>query len=350
MTFKSINLSLSIAVIFLLSISILVIYSSSPQLAFNQLIFAAIGILIYFFISQFDYKAMKNLIVPLYIIIVLFLLFLAIVGVEVRGVIRWIPLLFFNFQPAEIAKPISALFLAYFWTRNAPSWFNIFKSFLIIAPAVFLIFIQPALGSALAIIGLWLSLLIAIRVSLKKILTLGIIVLTVLPLVWFTLQDYQKLRVLSFLSPQTDPLGHGYNLIQSTIAVGSGQLFGKGLGFGTQSRFQFLPEGRTDFIFASIAEEFGFLGALFLIGVYFLLISYCFKVAHNCEDFFGYLLTIGISSMLTFQIFVNIGMNIGLLPITGITLPLVSYGGSSLISTMISLGLVASVAKFSLKY
>ncbi|TSC64579.1 MAG: Rod shape-determining protein RodA [Microgenomates group bacterium Gr01-1014_93] len=350
MIFKGINLNLTIPIIFLLSIGILVIYSSSSSLALNQFIFAILGFLSYILFSLFDYKALKDFSKIGFIGIVLLLLILAILGTQIRGVIRWIPLWFFNIQPAEIAKPIIALCLANFWINNKPSWANVLKSLGIAGIPAFLIFIQPALGSALTILGSWIAVLLCTKISFRKILILILIVLIILPLGWLVMKDYQKQRVLSFISPGTDPLGHGYNLIQSTIAVGSGQVFGRGLGFGTQSRLEFLPERRTDFIFASIAEEFGFLGSLGLLGLYFFLMSYCFKVANNSPDYFGFILTVGITSMLLFQIAVNIGMNVGLLPITGITLPLVSYGGSSLFATMVSLGLVASVANRSSKY
>lgn len=187
--------------------------------------------------------------------------------------------------------------------------------------------------------------LLVSQISLRKILSLILIGTLIIPITWFFLHDYQKERITGFLAPELDPLGRGYNLIQSTIAVGSGQLFGRGLGRGTQSRLQFLPEFRTDFIFASIAEELGLLGSLVILLIYLYMLLYCLKIANQTEDKFSYLIIIGVSSMLLFQVFVNIGMNIGILPITGITLPLISYGGSSLIVTFICLGLIASVTK-----
>lgn len=159
------------------------------------------------------------------------------------------------------------------------------------------------------------------------------------------MHSYQKERFLSFLSPEADPLGRGYNLIQARVAVGSGELFGRGLGMGTQSRLQFLPEYRTDFIFASIAEEMGFVGSVLILSLYLFFLIYCLKAAGKVDSGFSFLVIIGVFSMLLFQIVVNIGMNIGLLPITGITLPLISYGGSSLVATLLMLGLVASSAK-----
>ena len=160
---------------------------------------------------------------------------------------------------------------------------------------------------------------------------------------------YQKDRVINFLSPNSDPLGTGYNLIQSTIAVGSGQIFGRGLGSGTQSRLQFLPEFRTDFIFASISEELGLIGALVILAIYGYLIYYLLSLSDQTSDTFGYIIIYGVATMILFQCFVNTGMNLGILPITGITLPLVSYGGSSLIATLISLGFAASIANMNRK-
>ncbi len=170
-----------------------------------------------------------------------------------------------------------------------------------------------------------------------------------LPVLWFFLQDYQRRRVISFINPNVDPQGIGFHVIQSMIAVGSGEFFGRGIGSGTQSRLQFLPEFRTDFIFAFIAEELGFMGTCIILVLYSSLFYFLMRILSKSKDRFGELITVGVLSMLFFQIFVNIAMNVGLLPITGITLPLLSYGGSSIITILISLGLVASVAKFGVK-
>ena len=341
---KLINFPITISVVLLLSIGVLVIYSSSKTLATQQFIFAATGITFFVFISQLNYLEVKSIVKGAYILTILLLILVLFLGFETRGSIRWIPLGAFNIQPSEFAKPVIILFLASFWAKTKPAWSNILKSILILLPVIFLVFEQPDLGTTMTISAIWFGVLFASRVSLKKILMVLIFTSLSLPLFWFTIHDYQRSRITSFLSPESDPLGVGYNLIQSTIAVGSGQLFGRGLGYGTQSRLQFLPEYRTDFIFAAIAEEFGFLGSVLILGIYSFLIGYCFKIAGSA-DYLGSLLVTGVAVMLIFQVAVNIGMNIGLLPITGITLPLISYGGSSLIATMISLGLVASVAK-----
>lgn len=348
MSLKSLrfNLPITIASILLLSVSILVIYSSSREFASQQAIFAFVGLLIFLFISQFDYRSIKNLIIPFYIIIIILLVVVQLLGIETRGVLRWIPLGIINIQPSELAKPALILVLAQFWTKNYPSWKNILRSLLWTLPLVILIFRQPDLGSTLTILAIWFLMFFASGVSIKKMFVIALLVLFVIPVSWLTLADYQKGRIIGFLAPQQDPLGKGYNLIQSQIAVGSGQVFGRGLGRGTQSRLQFLPEFRTDFIFASIAEEMGFVGVVGILSIYFFLLVYALKIAQSAFDRFGFLITFGVVAMILFQTFVNIGMNIGLVPITGITLPLISYGGSSLIATLFSLGLVASIAKF----
>lgn len=344
--FSLINWPITLTSLSLLSIGILVIYSSSKELAILQAIFAFFGFLIYLFISQFDYRLIKNFIIPLYIASIFLLSFVLILGVETRGVFRWIPLGAVNIQPSEFAKPALILLLAQFWTKHFPSWRNVLKSLFWILPFVVLIFRQPDLGSTLAILAIWTVMLFASGVSTRKMFIIASLVLFVIPLSIFLLQDYQRQRIAGFLDPYSDPLGKGYNLIQSQIAVGSGQIIGRGLGRGTQSRLQFLPEFRTDFIFAAIAEELGFVGSFMIISIYFLLLIYCLKVAESSFDRFGFLIIFGVVGMLLFQTLTNIGMNIGIVPITGITLPLISYGGSSLIATFFSLGLVASIAKF----
>lgn len=340
-----INWPIFLSVSSLLLISILVIYSSSPELALQQGIFAIAGLGIYFLISAFDYRMLSNFIKPLYFLIIILLVIVFILGFETRGSMRWIPLGFFNIQPSEFAKPVLILALAYFWSKHAPTWTNIFKSIVVLGIPGILIYKQPDLGTFLTVAAVWIGLLFAARISFKKILTLALIAAVVIPVSWFTLHDYQRNRITSFLSPDSDPLGTGYNIIQSTIAVGSGQLTGRGLGHGTQSRLQFLPEYRTDFIFASISEELGFSGSILIVGIYLFLYSYCLYSCQKSPDAFGFLIIFGVVSMLFFQTVVNVGMNMGMFPITGITLPLISYGGSSLISTLICLGLVTSVIR-----
>lgn len=343
---SKINWPITIAALLLLSFGILVIYSSSPELALQQTIFSSIGLILYFLMSLSDYRSLRGLIFPNYVFIIVLLVVVLILGIETRGSVRWLPLGFFNIQPSELAKPVLILFLALFWEKRLPNWQNIAKSLLWTLPCILLIFKQPDLGSSLTVLAIWVGVLFAAKISYRKVLLILVITLVLSPIFWLSLHEYQRQRISSFLSPQNDPLGLGYNLIQSTIAVGSGQLTGRGLGQGTQSRLQFLPEFRTDFIFASIGEEMGFVGSLIIIFLYVYIISYSLKIAQQSSDNFGVFIVFGAVSMILFQSFVNIGMNVGLLPITGITLPLISYGGSSLIATLISLGLVGSVARF----
>ncbi len=343
------DLLLTLPVILLLSLGILVIYSSDPQLAFQQLAFSIIGLFLYGLLSQVEYSSYKHYAKFFYIVSLILLLVVFIVGIETRGSTRWIQLVGIQFQPSEFAKPVLIICLAKFWSTHFTTWKNIGMSFLLILPIFGLIFKQPDLGTAITILAIWLTMLIGSNISFVKLLIMGIASLVVTPISWIFLKNYQKDRILSFLSPTQDPLGVGYNVIQSMIAVGSGEFAGRGLGRGTQSRLRFLPEFRTDFIFASIAEEFGFAGSVIVLILCGLLVGRSLMVINQASDKFGSLLVFGVMGMLFFQVAVNIGMNVGLLPITGITLPLLSYGRSSLLTTLISLSFIASVSRFSRK-
>ncbi len=207
-----------------------------------------------------------------------------------------------------------------------------------------MVFRQPDLGSALVVASLYLGIVFSAGIPLK-FLSLGLISTGIsLPIFWHFLKDYQRVRLTNFINPLTDPLKGGYHLLQSIIAVGSGQFLGRGLGQGTQSQLRFLPESHTDFIFASLGEELGFLGTSLLICLYGLMFLGILRAAKKSPDQFGQLVCVGVFSMFLFQVFINIGMNIGLVPITGITLPFISFGGSSLLSSLICLGLVISVS------
>jgi rod shape determining protein RodA len=215
---------------------------------------------------------------------------------------------------------------------------------LLAIPAL-LIFKQPDLGSTLVVAAFWWAIFFAADLPLKYFIGTTVAALASLPLVWRFLAEYQKQRITAFLNPYADPRGSGYHLLQSIIAVGSGGFFGRGLGRGIQSQLRFLPESNTDFIFASLAEELGLAGSALLLIAYFLLLKRLLFIARQAPDNFSQLLTVGVFAMMLFQLLVNIGMNLGILPITGITLPLVSSGGSSLLATMISLGLVHNISR-----
>lgn len=340
-----------IPIVLILALGITVLFSADKDtsLAIQQFIFGLIGLGGYFFFRWFDYRAFSSYIKLSYGIVLALLMITWFIGFESRGSMRWISVGPVNIQPSEFAKPVLILTLAWFWSKNVASWMSILRSLLWAGPIFFMIFIQPDLGTSLTILAIWLGMLAASNISWKKVVLLLLLAAIAIPSSWFILHDYQRERIISFASPQSDPQGIGFHVIQSTIAVGSGELFGRGLGRGTQSRLQFLPEYRTDFIFAFIAEELGFLGSSIILIIYGLILFMIFRIMLRTRERTGELICVGVLSMMFIQIFINVGMNVGLLPITGITLPLLSYGGSSLISTLICLGLVASVAKFTLK-
>jgi rod shape determining protein RodA len=338
-----------IPAILLLSLSTLVIYSSSPELAIAQFIFGVVGVILFVGLRFFDYRSLKRLIIPMFVIIVVLLLITLFLGNVTRGSARWIPIGPFNLQPSEFAKPVLILALGVFWSSRKATWINIGKSVLILLPFALLVFRQPDLGTALTLSAIWFSILIAANVSMKKLLMLVMAAIIVVPIGWSFLHDYQRNRIESFLSPTNDPQGIGFHVIQSMIAVGSGELTGRGIGLGTQSRLQFLPEFQTDFIFAFIAEELGFVGSVLVLVLYAVLFYFLYRLLSKSRDKFGELIIVGVMGMILFQMVVNIGMNTGIMPITGITLPFLSYGGSSIVTTFISLGLVSSVARYGFK-
>lgn len=342
--FENLDFLILFCVLALSVFSIMIIWSIRPDLVNQQIAFFILGYILFFLFSKIDYRIFLHLRLPIYLLICASLLVTLIVAPQIRGVSRWIEVAGWRLQPSEILKPFLIITFSAFISLHPSIGFKRLAIFsgLVILP-LFLIFRQPDLGNTIVFLLIFLSLLIAggLRWSLAAgglLLALGII-----PLLGRLLKDYQKERIASFLNPQADPLGSGYHLIQAMITVGSGQIFGRGLGMGTQSRLRFLPEQHTDFIFAALSEELGFFGAILLIVLYGLLLWRIIAVAGKTTDLFGKLILIGVFIMLLTQAFINIGMNTGLLPITGITLPLISYGGSSIVSTMISLGIVESI-------
>ncbi len=340
------DLFITIPILLLLTLSVVVIFTSDPPLAIQQLVIGLVGLAIYWILSFVNVEYHASYVWALYAVTLILLIIVLILGFETRGSVRWIPLGPIRLQPSELAKPMLIIFLANFWQDKIPSWRNIFRSLLLISPVLGLVFIQPDLGTTIVLMVIWLVILIGANISAIKLVLLGSFAGFLAPIAWVFLKDYQKNRIFSFINPELDPLGVGYNVIQSMIAVGSGGLQGRGLGRGSQSRLQFLPEYRTDFIFASIAEELGFIGSMIVLVLYSLLVARIFKVLTGKVSKFGSLVCLGVLGMIILQTVVNIGMNIGIMPITGITLPFLSYGGSSLLITLISLGFVASVSRF----
>ncbi|MBU1016770.1 MAG: rod shape-determining protein RodA [Patescibacteria group bacterium] len=331
------------------SLGAFAILSTSSSTFQSQLIFFAIGIVLYFATSFFDISLFKKplFVFILYILSLLLLAGLFVFGENIRGSVRWYNLKFFNFQPSEVVKIVEIVILAKILGPLSLPYLSVKKiilSFLIISPFVLLVAKQPDLGNALVLLGIWVFMVFYAGVNPKQILVFLLAIFLISYPVWNVLHDYQRQRVISFINPYADPLGSGYNVIQSIVAVGSGGTFGRGFGRGTQSHLRFLPEYRTDFIFAAFSEEWGFLGSLVLIIFYFGLLYKILAISQKAKDSFSALLSLGAFSLLFIQCVVNIGMNLGVLPVTGITLPLVSYGGSSLIATSIVLGLSQNIA------
>ena len=318
----------------------------------RQLIWIGIGFVLFFIASTIDWRFLRNgwLLFGIYSFGIAVLAALLIFARAVRGAQSWIPLGFFSLEPAEPMKLVLILILAKYFSRRHVEIAHvkhIIVSGLYAFVPTLLIFIQPDLGSAIIFSFIWFGMILVSGVSKKHLLViLAIAVISFLVLWFFILEPYQKTRVSSFLNPYLDPKGAGYNALQSMIAVGSGGLWGTGVGYGTQSRLGYLPEHQTDFIFAAFAQEWGFIGVLvlfFLMGLlYWRLLKLSFSGQTNFEKLFG----LGLIFFILIHSVVHIGMNIGLLPITGISLPFLSYGGSHTITVLLGLGIQMGMRKY----
>ena len=350
-------------ILLIASIGILTIHSStlnSPSaterfLYLRQLVWVLLGFICLLLVSRISYRRLWDCAYLLYAIGVAFLLMVVFLGLVRLGAQRWLKILWFSFQPSELMKLIVVIFLARYFSnpgqslrQNVKGWGflrAILMPFAFICLPIVLILNQPDLGTAIFIFFIFVAMLFVARVNFKLILfSLSGIVLC-LPLFWRFLKDYQRIRLLVFLNPNADPLGAGYTIMQSKIALASGGLFGKGWLGGSQSQLHFLPESHTDFIFATFAEEWGFCGSLGLLLLYYFLIRYALTVAQKIPDYFGRLLASGIALTLSIQIIINIAMTLGLAPVVGLPLPLLSYGGSSLLVTFLSLGILINIEK-----
>ncbi|MEA1936518.1 MAG: rod shape-determining protein RodA [Patescibacteria group bacterium] len=352
--FSKLDTTLFIAIIILVLLGLIIIFSTSYSsvgtdfLNFKkQLIFSIIGVILMISASFFDYRTLKNYTGLLYIIACFVLTAVLFFGISIRGTMGWFDFGLFNFQPVEFVKIIAIIVMAKYLSKTA-NCLNDLKRVIIsgiyVSLPVTLIIFQPDFGSALVLSFIWFSMLFVAGINKKYIALIILFGLTLFAGSWnYVLKDYQKDRISVFINPQADPLGAGYNVIQSTIAVGSGNIWGKGLGHGSQSQLNFLPEKHTDFIFAVIAEEMGLIGVIFMFGLFGIVFQRIFKIISKTQDNFGKLLVLGASFMIMFHLAVNIGMNMGIMPVTGIPLPFVSYGGSSLISFLLIIGIIQSV-------
>ncbi len=317
-------------------------------LYYKQLTWLCGGLFLMAAAFLFNYRLLDRYAFAVYLFALLLLAAVLLFGKVGGGSKRWLALGPISVQPSEFVKLAVIIVLSRYYSKNAHTRGFTLRDLitpliLVLAPAA-LIVKQPDLGTALLIVIIAGSMTLFVKIERRSLLLLFTSGILAVPMVWFVLKEYQKQRILTFLNPDRDPLGAGYHIIQSKIAIGSGMFSGKGYLKGTQNALSFLPEQHTDFIFSVFAEEWGFLGSAALILVFLLLIIWGLNVAYGCRDPFGTILAVGISAMIFWQVLVNIGMVMGLLPVVGVTLPFISYGGSSIITMMISVGLLINVS------
>lgn len=316
----------------------------------NQIIWLVVGWSCFFLVTFIDYKIVTKLAIIVYSLNLIAILYTTFFGKVALGAQRWIDFGFFRYQPSETMKMALIMLMAYFLQHketDGPGMGlrELLVPLIVLAVPFAFIVEQPDLGTASMLLAIGGTMILFVRVKkwiLGAVICSGIIAA---PVAWnYMLRDYQKNRIITFLSPSNDPRGTGYNSIQSKIAVGSGKILGKGFKKGTQSQLEFLPERHTDFIYSVLSEEHGFVGSITTIGLFCVLFLIGIRIASSAREKFGALLAVGVLAYVFWHMFVNIGMVIGLLPIVGVPLPLLSYGGSSMLTTMTGLGLISSVA------
>jgi len=346
---------LAAAVFILLLVSLLTLAGLSAASPFQffqrQVLWVIVGAGVFLAVSLFDYRRLRSysgFLLAVYLFLILALAVLLFSGARVRGVVSWFHIGSFAIEPGEFVKIILIVILAKYFSRRHVEIYRLRHltiSGVYAALPIGLILLQPDLGTAMILGSVWLGIVIFSGIRLKHFAVFSLLFAVVAIISWsFLFAPYQQSRIISFLNPWNDPRGTGYNAIQSMIAVGSGELWGKGLGYGSQTRLHFLPEPATDFIFAAFAEEWGFIGVIFLLSVYGVIFWRLFRIGMRAGDNFARLAILGISTVIFAHIFIHVGMNLGMLPITGITLPFVSYGGSSILTAMALAGLAESIA------
>lgn len=347
---RNFDWTLVIVPLLLLVIGVAVIYTVTfPTVGFalaqSQIIYALLGMLVAITFTLIDYRNWQGFSYLIYIFGMVLLVLVVFIGSKQFGASRWIDLGSFHLQPSEVFK----LFMIMVMARIFSAWSGAFTVrrlltvlFIMAAPTL-MVFQQPDLGTASVLFVIFFGMLLFAKLPWKWWAAIIGIFVILLPAGYYSLKPYQRTRIQTFMRPELDPRGAGYNVRQATIAIGSGGLTGQGLGKGTQSQLNFLPVAHTDFIFSGLAEATGLFGSITLLVLYFVLIARAFRVAEVAKDQYGMFLGVGVAIMIAFQVVVNVGMNIGLLPVTGIPLPLVSSGGTSLIVTMASIGILQSI-------
>lgn len=352
-----------ICIVLIVAAGLVALYSAtyqnlriSNEVFYDQLFFVLAGFMIMFLLSKVDYRNFYDFAYVFYGLMMVLLVLVLVAGRHALGATRWFTFAGISFQPSEPAKFALILCLARYFAGRRPTvsletdfqgglWRDLLVPLLLTLIPMLLIFKQPDLGTALLFMGIFIVMLFASGLELKYVGGFLGFCAFVTPFAWHVLKPYQKDRLLVFLNPNIDPLGAGYTIIQSKIAVGSGKLFGKGWLSGTQNQLNFLPERHTDFIFSVIGEEWGLLGALFVLASYFVLIYCGVKIAEQVKDKFGMQIAIGIVSIMALQVVINVGMVLGLCPVVGLTLPFVSFGRSSFMVCMIMMGFLLNISK-----
>lgn len=332
----------------LMAISVVVLFSASGQdssAVVRQGLRFGLGLLLMLAIAQLGIRRLYLWTPALYLGGVTLLVLVALFGYSGKGAQRWLDLGFFKFQPAEVMKLAMPMMVAFYFSerRLPPAWGEILLACVLVLVPVALIYFQPDLGTALLVGWSGVVVIFMAGIRWRTIFATVAVGAALGPVLWHFMHDYQRRRVLTFLNPETDPLGAGYHIIQSEIALGSGGVYGSGWMSGTQSQLAFLPEQTTDFIFSVYAEEFGLIGVLLLFSLYLLLVFRGIVIAWNAQDAFGRLLAMSLSMTFFIYFFVNVGMVSGLLPVVGVPLPLISYGGTSVVTLMAGFGILMAI-------
>lgn len=313
----------------------------------KQIYYVLIGLTGIVIILQIDYKTLERYAYWIYAFSILLLIAVLLMGKTGGGARRWIGIRGLTYQPSELMKLSLILAMAkYFHNKNKVGGYylrDLIVPFTMVGVPCLLIMKQPDLGTALILLSIFGSIILFVGVRLPSLLIAGSSLIAGVPILWHFMKDYQKMRLMIFLNPESDPLGSGYHIIQSKIAVGSGKIFGRGLLSGTQSQLQFLPEHHTDFIFSVLAEEWGFLGSMIVIMGLLFLILWGVSIAKECKSRFGTILSFGVVAMIAWHFLINIGMVVGLMPVVGVPLPFFSYGGSFIITILVGIGLLLNI-------
>jgi rod shape determining protein RodA len=337
------------------ALGLLTLYSSTYvnriDIFYKQSLFLGLGLGLAMFLGLIDYRIFERLAWPAYFLSILLLITVDLFGKSSQGSQRWLPLGPFHIQPSELVKVVLIFVLAKIYSSHKSSPVggyrlkHLLPIFAVIALPMALVFRQPDLGTTIMVGLVAASIIFFCQIRMRTLMGLLLTLAVSAPMAYqFVLKDYQRDRVRTFLDPQRDPLGDGYHSIQSMIAVGSGQVFGKGFLQGTQSKLEFLPKHHTDFIFSAFAEEWGFLGAIVVMGLFVLFSLLGVDIARKAKDQFGAILAVGATALIVWHVIINVGMETGILPVVGVTLPFFSYGGSSMITNMMAIGILLSVS------